>query len=245
MIFLKKILIYLYNSLYWFWLKPTRYNIMMGASKENKKLLRLFSKYLSKDAKILDVGCGYGRFLKLLIEHGYQPLGIDTNMEIVNTNKNNNLPCIHSGELRPDQLYDVIIMSHIIEHFDPASLLKFMNDYLLLLKPNGYLFILTPHLTKQFYMDFDHVRPYTPYSIMMVFNEKQQIQYYGTHQLELKFLSHIRIPYNHRTISYATQTYSVVYKGMIDLIGVLIYFVSLGTISINTGWIGVFKKISK
>ena len=41
--------------------------------------VELFSKYVSKDCKILDVGCGYGRVLNELAEAGFTDLtGVDS-----------------------------------------------------------------------------------------------------------------------------------------------------------------------
>ncbi len=138
----KNIIISVNNTCYWFWLKPTAWNLNVGANKENSFFLRLFNRYkISKYASVLDVGCGYGRILKLLTKHGYHPLGVEVNTEIVNENKNQQLNCIHIDELLPDKTFDVIIMSHVIEHFDPHSLLIFMDKYLQYLNVNGYLFI--------------------------------------------------------------------------------------------------------
>jgi len=60
-------------------------------------------------------------------------------------------------------------MSHIIEHFAPHDLLPFIDSYLHRLQPGGRLIICTPLLTKNFYNDFDHVKPYQPVGIGMVF----------------------------------------------------------------------------
>lgn len=242
--FFKKIIILIYNKIYWFWLKPTHWNINYGANNENKTIISLFNRFcITKSNSILDIGCGYGRLLKLLINNGYNPVGIDVNKEIIRRNKEQNLKCIHTSELMKDTMFDVMIMSHIIEHVEPEKLLLFMDNYIDQLNDNGYLIIITPYLTKQFYMDFDHIRPYHPYSIQMIFQEKNQIQYYSKHQLEKVYIKNIRVPYNHRTISYATQDInSIVAKGFIDLICIIIYYLSFGIIGITNSWVGVFKK---
>lgn len=44
----------------------------------------LYSEYVSKEAVILDYGCGYGRTLSELKEHGYHNLyGVDFSKEII------------------------------------------------------------------------------------------------------------------------------------------------------------------
>jgi predicted SAM-dependent methyltransferase len=60
-------------------------------------------------------------------------------------------------------------MSHVIEHFSPKDLIPFLDDYLDRLKVGGRLVIAIPLLTPYFYDDFDHVKPYHPMGILMVF----------------------------------------------------------------------------
>lgn len=81
--------------------------------------------------KILDVACGYGRILKPLTEMGYEVTGVEINEKIVLQNRQKSLPCLTPSELeKKAEVYDVLIMSHVIEHFAPSDLLKFMDFYL-------------------------------------------------------------------------------------------------------------------
>ena len=44
----------------------------------------LFKKHVDLDKKILDYGCGYGRVLKELYDHGYNDLlGVDFSSEMI------------------------------------------------------------------------------------------------------------------------------------------------------------------
>ncbi len=48
----------------------------------------IFCKYVDKSAKILDVGCGYGRTLNEMYNAGYKNLvGADTSIEMLNRGK--------------------------------------------------------------------------------------------------------------------------------------------------------------
>ena len=62
--------------------------------------------------------------------------------------------------------YDVLVMSHIIEHFQYQDLIKFIESYLGCLKTGGLLLIATPVMNPSFYDDFDHVKPYTHIGIL-------------------------------------------------------------------------------
>src|SRR6266513_3193273 len=129
--------------------------------------------------RVLDVGCGYGRLLALLQAAGLEPTGVDLNPEIVAANRKAGLSCISTDEFESsNDRYDVMLMAHVIEHFDPAGLLRFMDRYLDRLIPGGRLVIATPLMSDYFYDDFDHIRPYQPSGIQMVFGEgTPQVQY--------------------------------------------------------------------
>src|SRR3989338_4450611 len=88
---------------------------------EEKNLVRFFSKIpRSADMNVLDVGCGYGRNIRLLGEIGYNVLGVEVNEAIVKSNKKSNVKCLTVEEFdKTSELYDVVLMSHVIEHFYP------------------------------------------------------------------------------------------------------------------------------
>ena len=157
-------------------------------NEQNKLLQIIESLNLSKGQMILDVGAGYGRNVKLLRDKtDADILGIEVNKEIVKCNKASGLNCISLDEFEAvEGQFDVILMSHIIEHFSPKDLLYFLDNYLDCLKVGGVLIILTPLHSCYFYDDFDHIRPYQPAGIQMVFGKKTpQVQYYSRNKLEL------------------------------------------------------------
>lgn len=96
---------------------------------------------------LLDVGCGNGRFLKLATEMGWNAEGIDFDSKAVETACQRGLTVHHGGiEILSGESvkYDVITLSHVIEHVhDPLGLLR--NLYRLL-KPGGMLWLETPNL---------------------------------------------------------------------------------------------------
>ncbi len=146
-------------------------NFILDIRHEDKILLRFISSLkVSSTQKILDIGCGYGRNLLLLQSCPGEISGVDVNPFIVNRNTAAGLKCMTVQEFgKTKNLYDVLLMSHIIEHFAPGDLLVFLDGYLERLKPGGYLIITTPLNSACFYEDFDHVRPYHPTGINMVF----------------------------------------------------------------------------
>ena len=136
---------------------------------------------------VLEVGCGYGRFLRPMTAAGLQATGIDINPGIVAANCAAGLTCMSPEEFSAsDQTWDVILMAHVIEHFSPADLVHFMDTHLDRLQPGGRIIIATPLMSSFFYDDFDHGKPYQPTGIMMVFGEgAAQVQYYARNRLRL------------------------------------------------------------
>jgi SAM-dependent methyltransferase len=195
--------------------------------------------------RILDVGCGYGRNIKFLSRLGYNIVGVEANREIVKANKENGLTCLSVEEFEKSaERYDGILMFHVIEHFHPDDLLPFLDHYLERLKPGGFLIIMTPLQSPYFYDDFDHIKPYSPVGIHMVFGgDNAQVQYYAKNKIELMDIwfrrSPLRIPY---------------YKGrflggqyhirLMNVIFMLLFRATFHLLGRCDGWMGLYRKKS-
>ena len=128
-----------------------------------RQITRVAARRNKSSLYILDVGCGRGRNLKFLKALGHEVVGVDVNPEIVAANCRANLQTLTVDEARKmSDGFDVLLCSHIIEHFAPAQLLEFLNEWLDRLQVGGCLIILTPLMSPYFYVDFDHVKPYLP-----------------------------------------------------------------------------------
>ena len=109
---------------------------------------RHLSKPPAGGGKLLDFGFGDGEFLRFSAQVGWSAEGIDFDPETVRRAKMSGLDvrcCAASADLSGEQgRYDVITLSHVIEHMhDPCGLLLQLYG---LLKPSGYLWLETPNL---------------------------------------------------------------------------------------------------
>lgn len=194
---------------------------------------------------VVDVGCGFGRTLRFLKAAGIEAIGVDINPEIVAHNRRDGLACLSPEEFfGQHRLADVVIMSHVVEHFSPQELFIFMESYLNLLRSGGCLLIATPLMSDRFFDDFDHIRPYQPIGLSMVFGSgSAQVQYRSQHRLELVDLWFRRSPY---AIAFARglylRTWTSRWIQMTNFFLAITFRFSGGLIGRTTGWVGLYRK---
>jgi len=98
--------------------------------------------------KLLDVGCGGGRFLHRMRKRGWEVEGTDFDPKCAANTAARYGVKTHVGELvvlaLPAASFDAITMSHAVEHlFDPRATI---TECLRLLKPGGLLVLVTPNI---------------------------------------------------------------------------------------------------
>lgn len=98
--------------------------------------------------KLLDVGCGGGRFMNRMRRKSWEVEGIDSDEKATCKITRRYGMKTYTGDLLscelPGASYDAITMSHAIEHlFDPEKSLK---ECMRLLKPGGKLVVTTPNV---------------------------------------------------------------------------------------------------
>ncbi|HYD03346.1 MAG TPA: class I SAM-dependent methyltransferase [Alphaproteobacteria bacterium] len=100
-----------------------------------------------KTAKIIDVGCGSGSWLKVLRDLGYKNIyGTDMNAEELYVDKIK-VPFKEANFNKPfpykDKEFDVVFSLEVIEHVENPWF--FMEEIQRILKPNGYCIMTTPN----------------------------------------------------------------------------------------------------
>lgn len=217
---------------------------------EEKHLKHLFKQTLSGKS-LLDIGCGQGRYLHLLQPYCTKISGIDVNPEQVQKLRSEGFD-VYLPDALPQQKYDVILMSHIVEHLSAKELVDFLDTYLSYLKNDGYLIILTPMPGIRFWHDYTHIRPYTPQSFGMLFgiinapaafrtNIKMQLNdiYFFNDSWRIRNnRSYFKLPGMKTTI---TEKITQKLITIFNIFGAGIHILSNGRIGTSASWMGIYK----
>jgi len=109
--------------------------------------LSLIQKY-KKRGNLLEVGCMYGFLLDQAQKYGYNAYGVEISQEAASYARENLglnvFNCTLEDELFDSQFFDVVFLSHLIEHLeDPKAV---MTKIFRLLKNDGVVIILCPNI---------------------------------------------------------------------------------------------------
>jgi SAM-dependent methyltransferase len=222
----------------------------MNSIKQDKKnrqeevdaLLKLV--YEAKPKKVLDVGCGRGRYLIPLSNQGYDVTGVEINGDQIKS-----IPEKYRHKvISPDQAvqlqdsFDLIIMSHVIEHVEIKDFIDFMDSYLRLLQSDGWLIIATPLMYEGFYDDYDHVKPYTSRAIATLYSDNTQFQRKPKYRLKL-----IHVWFRIWPLKFSDYpgepAWKLKFKQVANKSLEFLYHLSGRVVSRRTGWVGAFQKV--
>ena len=118
----------------------------------------------------LDLGCGRGEWVELLVEEGFTPMGVDADKGMLDSCLKLALPVEHGDALDylcalPSESQAVISAIHLVEHITFDQLRLLVGESFRVLKPGGLLIMETPNpenilvATRNFYLDPTHLRP--------------------------------------------------------------------------------------
>jgi len=108
----------------------------------------MLNRLFPERGRILDIGCGYGYFIKMMGNAGWAAVGIEPSSRTSGYAKDKGLSVIETtiddAEF-PDESFDVVTAFYVLEHlFDPLSAVK---KIFMLLKPGGLTVLRIPDTT--------------------------------------------------------------------------------------------------
>lgn len=124
------------------------FSMKEGFTGKMEKFMCLTLQEHLKDGHILDVGCADGVMVKELSKYYKKFTAIDGSQEIINKARGLKLPNVNFvytlfEDFNPEEKFDSIILSDILEHIEnPVQLLKRAKSWL---KDNGVILIISPN----------------------------------------------------------------------------------------------------
>lgn len=130
----------------------------------------------SRDARLIDLGCGHGGIVLWLQDIGYRNAeGIDLSVEQVALATKLGVGNVHQGDINAflaarRDTYDVIIARDVFEHFDRESLVSMLQLISSSLREGGVLIFQVPNAESPFgnrirYGDITHEQAFTASSV--------------------------------------------------------------------------------
>jgi cyclopropane fatty-acyl-phospholipid synthase-like methyltransferase len=195
----------------------------------------------NKEAKILDLGCGFGVYLKYIKSLGYKNIrGVEIGDEQNKFLKDKGFDIFQSDIFEflktTKEKFDFISMFDVLEHFTKEEIVELLPLLQNILNYNGVLIVRVPNGEAIFkgvimYGDFTHETFFTAKSLKQIFNifNFSNTQVFPLYPIRHGLKSTIRY--------YGYQFYELIYKiGVIFEMGGVKNFVSTSNI------LGIIKK---
>ncbi|MBV9387839.1 MAG: class I SAM-dependent methyltransferase [Chroococcidiopsidaceae cyanobacterium CP_BM_ER_R8_30] len=123
-----------------------RYDKEQFQCQDYKELKNFLNTLKPQRGRLLEVGCSMGQLLDLFRQDGWDVQGVDPWKEAaLFTSQKMNIACSPTtleGAAFENNLFDVVLMLHVIEHVDNP--LGTLQEVFRVLKPGGYLVLETP-----------------------------------------------------------------------------------------------------
>lgn len=125
---------------------------------------------LHPGGKTLDLGCGRGEWLELMVEAGFTPVGVDLDADMLQACRERDLPVLQGDAIEHLAALDsnshaLISAFHVVEHVAFEQVRRIVSEALRVLKPGGLLILETPNPENivvagcNFYLDPSHKQP--------------------------------------------------------------------------------------
>lgn len=152
---------------------PALQDIFRGPADFVADRQRPYLDMIGERTPVLDVGCGRGEFLDLLTERDLEPIGVDSDADMVERCRARGHDAVVHADAnsylagREDDVLGAVFAAQVLEHMPVDYLRRFLELTLKKLRPGGVLIAEMPnphsaHSLKTFWVDLTHERPVFP-----------------------------------------------------------------------------------
>lgn len=225
-------------------LHPAHYQTLEGI--RIKELLSGWAGASDRPLTVLDYGFGTGKYWPLFKSLNMKISGVDVNPEYIEKAISQGIDASHEDDMsRFSGTFDVIFLSHLIEHLPPEKLMPLLDRLITLLADKGRLIIVCPVLGERFFYDFSHIRPYYPQSIRHAFGQSSSPLSFGaSERLVLRDIHFFKDPYRTRQWR-SFYVKSSPWHGFTQRVNTLFdmaWRASDGRLGVISSWLGVYER---
>jgi SAM-dependent methyltransferase len=151
-----------------------------GSREDMRRRQMAFLPYFEKCSRVLDVGCGRGEFLEILLEQNIGGIGVDLDTDMVAYCKSRQLQvdqgdAITYLENLEDNSLDGIFIDQVVEHLEPDYLIRLLALCYQKMKFGYYIVVETVNPLSfvsfaNFFIDMTHKRPVHPDTLNYLMN---------------------------------------------------------------------------
>jgi 2-polyprenyl-3-methyl-5-hydroxy-6-metoxy-1,4-benzoquinol methylase len=152
---------------------------------------------LSRASDVLDIGCGRGELLDALRSCGVRARGVDVNAAMVEQCRSRGLDVVHADavtglEQQQDGSVGGLVAIQVVEHFEPAYLIRFLETAHHKMRAGAPLVLETINAAcwmaffETYLRDLTHQRPLHPDTL------KYLVEASGFNQVDVRFLRPVR-----------------------------------------------------
>jgi SAM-dependent methyltransferase len=201
-----------------------------GSRQEIRGRQEVFLPYFEDCRNVLDIGCGRGEFLELAQERGVDARGVDLDDTMVEFCRSKGLAvekvdAVSYLETLEDRSLDGIFIDQVVEHLEPAYLVRLLDLCYRKLQYGYYLVAGTVNPLSfvslaNFYIDISHVRPVHPETLKFL------IEVAGFREVEARFSSPVPEEGRLRRLSPSegvSTAFVESYNRNIDLLNAILY----------------------